>query len=134
MATDLAEFTGAALGLSILFSLPLFLSGLITAAVAFGVLALQERGWRRGEAVITALVGAIVAGFAIEVLLAPVSGSGVARGVFVPTLPSSEATLLAVGIIGATVMPHVIYLHSALTQRRIVGVDEEARGGSSGSS
>ena len=127
MATDLAEFTGAALGLAILFSLPLFLSGLITAVVAFGVLALQERGWRRGEAVITALVGAIVAGFAIEVLLSPVSGSGVARGVFVPTLPNSEATLLAVGIIGATVMPHVIYLHSALTQRRIVGVDEEAR-------
>ena len=57
MATDLAEFTGAALGLAILFSLPLFLSGLITAVVAFGVLALQERGWRRGEAVITALVG-----------------------------------------------------------------------------
>ena len=127
MATDLAEFTGAALGLAILFSLPLFLSGLITAVVAFGVLALQERGWRRGEAVITALVGAIVGGFAIEVLLSPVSGSGVARGVFVPTLPNSEATLLAVGIIGATVMPHVIYLHSALTQRRIVGVDEEAR-------
>ena len=127
MATDLAEFTGAALGLAILFSLPLFLSGLITAVVAFGVLALQERGWRRGEAVITALVGAIVGGFAIEVLLSPVSGPGVARGLFVPTLPSSEATLLAVGIIGATVMPHVIYLHSALTQRRIVGVDEEAR-------
>ena len=76
---------------------------------------------------ITALVGAIVGAFAIEVLLAPVSWSGVGRGVLVPTLPSSEATLLAVGIIGATVMPHVIYLHSALTQRRIVGVDEEAR-------
>jgi manganese transport protein len=127
MATDLAEFTGAALGLAILFDMPLFLAGLITAAVAFGVLALQERGWRRGEAVITGLVGAIVAAFAIEVLLSPVSGSGAARGLFVPTLPNSEATLLAVGIVGATVMPHVIYLHSALTQRRIVGVDEEAR-------
>src|SRR5213078_862666 len=127
MATDLAEFTGAALGLAILFDVPLFVAGLITAVTACGVLALQERGWRRGEAVITALVGAIVVAFAIEVLLAPVSGSGAARGMFVPTLPNSEATLLAVGIIGATVMPHVIYLHSALTQRRIVGIDEEAR-------
>ena len=127
MATDLAEFTGAALGLAILFDVPLFVAGLITAVTAFGVLALQERGWRRGEAVITALVGAIVGAFAIEVLLSPVSGSGAARGMFVPTLPNSEATLLAVGIIGATVMPHVIYLHSALTQRRIVGIDEEAR-------
>jgi manganese transport protein len=127
MATDLAEFTGAALGLAILFDMPLFIAGLVTAAAAFGVLALQEHGWRRGEAVITALVGAILVAFAIEILLAPVSGSGVVRGMFVPTLPNTEATLLAVGIIGATVMPHVIYLHSALTQRRIVGADEDAR-------
>ena len=127
MATDLAEFTGAALGLAILFAVPLFLAGLITAVAAFGVLALQERGWRRGEAVITALVGMIVIAFAIEVLLSPVSASGVGHGLVVPTLPNTEATLLAVGIIGATVMPHVIYLHSALTQRRIVGADEEAR-------
>jgi manganese transport protein len=127
MATDLAEFTGAALGLAILFAVPLFLAGLITAVAAFAVLALQERGWRRGEAVITALVGAIVGAFAIEVILSPVSSSGVARGVLIPTLPNTEATLLAVGIIGATVMPHVIYLHSALTQRRIVGADDEAR-------
>jgi manganese transport protein len=127
MATDLAEFTGAALGLAILFDMPLFLAGLITAVTAFGVLALQERGWRRGEAVITALVGAIVIAFAIEVLLSPVSGSDAAHGLFVPSLPNTEATLLAVGIIGATVMPHVIYLHSALTQRRIVGADERAR-------
>jgi manganese transport protein len=127
MATDLAEFTGAALGLAILFDMPLFIAGLVTAAAAFGVLALQEHGWRRGEAVITALVGAILVAFAIEILLAPVSGSGVVRGMFVPTLPNTDATLLAVGIIGATVMPHVIYLHSALTQRRIVGADEDAR-------
>ncbi len=126
MATDLAEFVGAALGLAILFDMPLFIAGLITAVAAFAVLALQERGWRRGEAVITTLVGAIVVSFAIQVFLAPVSGSGVLHG-FVPSLPNSEATLLAVGIIGATVMPHVIYLHSALTQRRIVGIDEEAR-------
>jgi manganese transport protein len=127
MATDLAEFVGAALGLSILFDMPLFIAGIVTAIVAFGVLALQERGWRRGEAVIAGLVGAIVVSFAIEVFLAPVSGSGVLHGMFVPSLPNNEATLLAVGIIGATVMPHVIYLHSALTQRRIVGVDDEAR-------
>src|SRR5205814_758240 len=125
MATDLAEFTGAALGLAILFDLPLFVAGLLTAVTAFGVLALQERGFRRGEAVITALVGVIVLAFAVEVFLSPVSGGGVAHGTFVPSLPNSQATLLAVGIIGATVMPHVIYLHSALTQRRIVGVDDE---------
>jgi manganese transport protein len=127
MATDLAEFVGAALGLSILFDMPLFVAGLLTAVAAFGVLALQERGFRRGEAVIAGLVGLIVLAFAVEVFLSPVSGTGVLRGAFVPQLPGSEATLLAVGIIGATVMPHVIYLHSALTQRRIVGVDEEAR-------
>jgi manganese transport protein len=127
MATDLAEFVGAALGLAILFDMPLFLAGIITALAAFAILALQERGWRRGEAVISALVGVIVIAFAIQVFLAPVSGSGVLHGMFVPSLPNSEATLLAVGIIGATVMPHVIYLHSALTQKRIVGVDEDAR-------
>ena len=127
MATDLAEFVGAALGLAILFDMPLFVAGLVTAVVAFGVLALQERGFRRGEALIAGLVGAIVLSFAIEVFLAPVSGSDVLGGTFVPHLPGSEATLLAVGIIGATVMPHVIYLHSALTQRRLVGVDEDAR-------
>ena len=91
------------------------------------MLALQERGCRRGEAVIATLVGAIVVSFAIEVFWAPVSGDDVLHGMFVPSLPNNEATLLAVGIIGATVMPHVIYLHSALTQRRIVGVDDEAR-------
>jgi manganese transport protein len=127
MATDLAEFVGAALGLAILFDMPLFLAGIVTAIAAFGVLALQERGWRRGEAVISGLVGAIVVSFAIEVFWAPVSGGDVLHGMFVPSLPNNEATLLAVGIIGATVMPHVIYLHSALTQRRIVGVDDEAR-------
>ena len=127
MATDLAEFVGAALGLSILFSMPLFVAGLLTAVAAFGVLALQEHGFRRGEAVIAGLVGLIVLAFAVEVFLSPVSGHGVLHGTLVPSLPGSEATLLAVGIIGATVMPHVIYLHSALTQRRIVGVDEEAR-------
>jgi manganese transport protein len=127
MATDLAEFVGAALGLAILFDMALFVAGLVTAVVAFGVLALQERGFRRGEALIAGLVGAIVFSFAIEVFLAPVSGSDVLGGTFVPHLPGSDATLLAVGIIGATVMPHEIYLHSALTQRRLVGVDEDAR-------
>ena len=127
MATDLAEFVGAAIGLAILFDMPLFVAGLVTAVVAFGVLALQERGFRRGEALIAGLVGAIVFSFAIEVFLAPVSGHDVLGGTFVPHLPGNEATLLAVGIIGATVMPHVIYLHSALTQRRLVGVDDAAR-------
>ena len=127
MATDLAEFVGAALGLAILFDMPLFIAGLITAVAAFAVLALQERGWRRGEAVIATLVGAIV----VVVRDPGLPGARLRERrparVLVPSLPNSEATLLAVGIIGATVMPHVIYLHSALTQRRIVGIDEEAR-------
>src|SRR5438094_5104358 len=83
MATDRAEFVGAALGLAILFDLPPFVAGLLTAVTAFGVLALQERGFRRGEAVITALVGVIVLAFAVEVFLSPVSGGGVAHGTFV---------------------------------------------------
>ena len=80
MATDLAEFIGAALGLNLLFGIPLFMAGLITGVVAFAILALQARGFRGLEAVIAALVGVIVAGFAFQVLLADPSGGGVARG------------------------------------------------------
>jgi manganese transport protein len=127
MATDLAEFVGAALGINIVFGLPLFVSGLITAAAAFGILALQSAGFRRLETVIAVLVAVIVAAFAIQVLLARPGVGQVARGTFIPGISGTSALLLAVGIVGATVMPHVIYLHSALTQSRLVGRTPEVR-------
>ena len=127
MATDLAEFVGAALGFYLVFGIPLFLSGLLTGAVAFAILGLQARGFRRLEATISVLVGVIVIAFGLEVLGARPSWGGVAGGLFVPRLDGSASILLAVSILGATVMPHVIYLHSALTQKRIVGANPEAR-------
>jgi manganese transport protein len=127
MATDLAEFIGAAIGLNILFDIPLFPAALITSAAAFAILALQARGFRRLEAVIAAFIGVIVVAFAAQVFLADPSRSDIAQG-FIPGFEGSESVLLAVGILGATVMPHVIYLHSALTQHRVLGAtDEEKR-------
>jgi manganese transport protein len=127
MATDLAEFVGAALGLHLLFGVPLLVAGFLTAIIAFGILALQARGFRHLEAVIAGLVGIIVLGFAFQVVLADPSSSGVAHGLLVPGFDGSESVLIAVGILGATVMPHVIYLHSALTQRRVVGTSDHER-------
>jgi len=129
MATDLAEFIGAAIGIHLLFpSIPLFIAGVITAFAAFGILSLQSRGFRGFEAVITMLVGVIVAAFAFEVVLARPSIGAVATGLVTPRFDGTESVLLGAGILGATVMPHVIYLHSALTQRRVVGAtDAEQR-------
>jgi manganese transport protein len=129
MATDLAEFIGAAIGIHLLFpSIPLFVAGVITAFAAFGILSLQSRGFRGFEAVITMLVGVIVAAFAFEVVLARPSIGAVATGLVTPRFSGTESVLLGAGILGATVMPHVIYLHSALTQRRVVGAtDAEQR-------
>ena len=110
MATDIAEFVGAAIGLNLLFGIALFPAALFTGAAAMIILALQSRGFRRLEAVIAALIGVIVGAFAFQVLLAEPSPSGIAEG-FVPGFSRTESILLAVGIIGATVMPHVIYLH-----------------------
>ena len=127
MATDLAEFVGAALGLNLLFGIPLFSAALLTGVAAFGILGLQAWGFRRLEATITGLVGLIVIAFGLEVFRADPSWGSVIRGAVVPTLDGRESVLLAAGILGATVMPHVIYLHSALTQKRIVGVNPEAK-------
>jgi manganese transport protein len=126
MATDIAEFVGAAVGLNLLFGIPLFAAGLVTGVAAFVILALQTRGFRGLEAVITVLVGVIVAGFAFQVWFANPSGHDVVRGL-IPGFNGSESLLLAAGILGATVMPHVIYLHSALTQDRVVGANEAER-------
>jgi len=121
MATDLAEFVGAAVGLQLVFGLSLGVSALLTAVAAFGVLALQVRGFRWLEAAITGLVGVVVVAFATETLKSSPSVAGVSRGLFVPGFSGDGAALLAASIVGATVMPHVIYLHSALTGNRIVG-------------
>jgi manganese transport protein len=127
MATDLAEVLGAALGLHLLFGMPLFPAGLLAGAGAFGILALQRYGFRRLEAVIAGLVGVIVAAFAFEVIIARPDPQGVLHHMFVPGFEGSESILIAAGILGATVMPHVVYLHSALTQNRVVGRDEEEK-------
>ena len=126
MATDVAEFIGAALGLHLLFGLPLLPSALLTAVAAFVILGLQSRGVRRFEAVIAGFVGVIVLAFGAQVILAAPSGADVVSGL-VPAFDGTGSVLLAVGIIGATVMPHVIYLHSALTQRRIPVTDPESK-------
>jgi manganese transport protein len=127
MATDLAEVIGAALGLHLLFGMPLFPAGLLAGAGAFGILALQRYGFRRLEAAVASLVGVIVVAFAFEVFLAKPDAGEVARHLFVPRFDGSESVLLAVGILGATVMPHVVYLHSALTQKRVAGRNEEEK-------
>ena len=118
MATDLAEFVGAAIALNLLFGVPLFPAGLMTAVVAFGILALQNRGYRTFEIAIVALLSVILFGFLYQTLVAEAITSDVLSG-FVPGFSNTDSILLATGILGATVMPHVIYLHSALTQDRI---------------
>src|SRR4051794_4284064 len=124
MACDIAEVVGAALGLTLLFGIPLFPAGVIAGAGAFAILALQQHGFRRLEAGITALVGVVVASFAFELIDARPQAGEIGRHLVIPGFSGTESLLLATGIIGATVMPHVIYLHSALTQRRIVGRNE----------
>jgi manganese transport protein len=126
MATDLAEFTGAALGLNLVFGLSIWLSALLAALATFAVLAMEVGGFRRIEAAITALVGVVVVAFCLELLLSRPPAGAVASGVFVPRLPGG-ATLLAVSIVGATVMPHVIYLHSALVRGRVASEGYAAR-------
>jgi manganese transport protein len=127
MATDLAEFVGAALGIYLVFGIPLFAAGLVTGVLAFTILGLQAWGFRRLEAAIAVLVGVIVVAFGLEVLGANPSWGSVATSTLIPRLDGTASILLAAGILGATVMPHVIYLHSALTQKRIVGANPEAK-------
>lgn len=119
MATDLAEFVGAAVGLNLLFDIPLFAAGLLTALVAFGILALEQRGYRRFELAIAGLLAIVLLGFLYDFITVGASPSGIAGGL-VPSFVGADSVVLAAGIIGATVMPHVIYLHSALTQQRVI--------------
>jgi manganese transport protein len=126
IATDLAEFVGAAVALNLLFGVPPFVAGLMTAAVAFGVLALQTRGYRKFELAIAALLGIVLLGFLYDLLQVHVDGGAFAKG-FIPGFSGTDSILLAVGILGATVMPHVVYLHSALTQNRVKAEDDDER-------
>jgi manganese transport protein len=120
MATDLAEFLGAAIGFHLLFGIGLFPAAVITGVTTFAILGLQRWGFRPLEAVITAFVGVICACYVAELWYAHPPLGTVARHAAVPQFSGGESVLLAVGILGATVMPHVIYLHSALMQDRIV--------------
>src|SRR5881396_2840394 len=120
MATDLAEFLGAAIGFHLLFGIGLFPAAVITGVTTFAILGLQRFGFRPFEAVITAFVGVICACYVAELWYAHPPLGTVARHAALPQFSGGESVLLAVGTLGATVMPHVIYLHSALTQYRIV--------------
>ncbi|HEX2987360.1 MAG TPA: Nramp family divalent metal transporter, partial [Chloroflexota bacterium] len=120
MATDLAEFLGAALGFNLLLGIPLFVAAVITGVVTFIILGLQRYGFRPLEAVITVMVGIIAACYLLETIFSPPDWGQVGLAVVQPRFSGTESVLLATGILGATVMPHVIFLHSALTQDRIV--------------
>jgi manganese transport protein len=127
MSTDIAEFLGAALGLNLLFHVPLFVAGVMTGFIAFGILELQRHGYRRFELAITALLGIVFLGFLYQTLKIGPSASASLRGTFIPGLDGGSALYLAVGIVGATVMPHAIYLHSALTQGRTPAHNDSER-------
>jgi manganese transport protein len=126
MATDVAEFLGAAIGLNLLFGVPLFIAGLLTGVIAFGILGLQQRGFRQFELAIAALLGIVFLGFLYETLKIGPSVHSSLSGL-IPHLRNGDAAYLAVGIVGATVMPHVIYLHSALIKGRVPTRDDGER-------
>ena len=119
MATDLAEFLGGALGLSLLTGLALFPCLLATGVVTYALLSLGDRGFRPIELVISGFVAAIGLAYLAELFVAPPDWGGFLHGALTPALPDAEAITLSVGIIGATVMPHALYLHSSLTQNRM---------------
>lgn len=127
MATDLAEFIGAALGLYLIFGLPMLPSALIAAAASFGILELQRRGFRPLEATIAGFIFVVVFAFGIQVFYAKPDAAPMLAGFFVPHFEGVGSIMLAAGILGATVMPHAIYLHSALTQNRVKANNEEEK-------
>ncbi|WP_028391830.1 Nramp family divalent metal transporter [Bacillus cihuensis] len=127
MATDLAEFIGAALGLYLLFDLPLIMSAIIAAIGSFAILEIQRRGVRTLEAVITGMILVVVIAFGIQVFFAQPDSTAILSGLFTPKFENVDSILISAGMLGATVMPHAIYLHSALTQNRIVGKNDVER-------
>ena len=127
MATDLAEFLGGAIGLSLLFDLPLIWGMAVTAIVTYGILIFERYGFRTMELIIGTMVAIIGLSYLVELLIAPVDWGSAARGLVSPVLPNGSALAIAVGIIGATVMPHAIFLHSGLTQNRVAIRHEDDR-------
>jgi len=127
IATDLAEFIGAALGIYLLFGIPMLESSIIAAIGSFAILELQRRGYRSLEAGITAMLFIVVLSFIVQMFFAKPELHSVLHGLFTPQFQGTDSVLLAAGILGATVMPHAIYLHSALTQKRIVGTTEKEK-------
>jgi manganese transport protein len=120
MATDLAEFLGAAVALNLLFGLPLWIAGLLAAVITFLILGLERYGFRPLEAIITGFLVVIAISYIIEIFLVHPDWGLIAHDTIIPHFTNSESILLATGILGATVMPHAIFLHSALTQGRVV--------------
>ena len=118
MATDLAEFLGGAIGLALLFNLPLIVGMIITAIITYALLMIDSRGFRPTEILIGILVSIIGLCYLIEMVIAPVDWEAAGLHLFTPEMPDANALLISVGIIGATVMPHALYLHSGLTQAR----------------
>ncbi len=127
MATDLAEFLGGAIGLALLFNMPLLAGMIVTAIVTYGILMFESRGFRPLELIIGSLVAIISLCYLVEMFIAPVDWAAAALHTVTPELVDAEALLLSVGIIGATVMPHAVYLHSGLTQARIPAHDDREK-------
>jgi manganese transport protein len=127
MATDLAEFLGGAIGLSLLFHLPLFAGMVVTGIVTYGLLMFQAFGFRPIELIIGIMVSIIALCYLVEMFIVPVDWLAALTHTVVPQIPDGGALILAVGIIGATVMPHAVYLHSGLTQKRMPVRDDAER-------
>jgi len=127
MATDLAEFLGGAIGLSLLFHMPLFAGMVVTAIITYGVLMFEGFGFRPIELIIGSMVSIIALCYMVELFIAPIDWAAAAVHTVLPQIPDAEALLLSVGIIGATVMPHAVYLHSGLTQARMPVQNENER-------
>jgi manganese transport protein len=127
MATDLAEFVGASVGLNLVFGLPLLPAALITAVIAFVILNLEQRGYRKFELAIIALLGFVAAGFIYVFFAVGKQDYGQLGAGLVPHLGGGDSLSLTVAIIGATVMPHVVYLHSSLQKARVQAVDQAER-------
>jgi len=124
MATDLAEFLGCAIGLSLLFHMPLMAGMAVTGVATYALLMLEQRGFRRLEIVIGALVGVVGVCYLLELFIAPVDWAAAGFGLVTPKLPDGASLTLAMAIIGATVMPHALFLHSGLTARRTRPLDD----------
>ncbi|HEX5078540.1 MAG TPA: Nramp family divalent metal transporter [Geminicoccaceae bacterium] len=127
MATDLAEFLGGAIGLALLFEIPLMAGMAVTAVVTYGILTLERSGFRLMELVIGAFVATIALCYLIEMFMAPIAWGEAAVHMVTPSIPDAAALTIAVGIIGATVMPHAVYLHSGLTQARVPARNDRER-------